>query len=1301
MWQTLSIGNLVLESAVEQWISNAGNGPVFPSSTSGLAAETSVGVVTDQCIGFLCNPTCTEQIIPFRVSSVFSPCTQNVVLIYVLLLLICMWLAFIWAYFSLRLFRYRASLYWTAFETGKPLPDFGYEAQRYRILNENPSDADPDELRELTSGSPAKPPQSGATQKRVEPSTSPSFNTADSQPIVPSLTTPLPSNSATAEALPAEEDDAIDLVALAEALTSKDKATRIAAKKAYKEHQKKAAERRKLEKKNQAEREYYLKEEQAKKEFQERQAQAGLATQQHKLEEDKRKKEAKAGKKKAKNASPKQNDDDIEIDNPMEASFAVSADGPASSAIQKLQKKAEDELLLEAAANDFRKVHLMVRDVSYWAPPRKRSGIIRRLFMRPSAEYQRFQILRNIDLAAKPGNVHALMGPSGSGKSTLLDVLALIRDSGYMKGSHYINGVRSDTPRAAFLRDWLRHNVSYVRQTDVLFPRMTVREHLQHAAWLLLPQFMPDCKKLRRVQQVIELLELDSCSETICGDGGVKFEGGISGGQRRRVSVATQLLRLPACLLLDEPTTGLDSTNALLLVQSLHTLARRGGLTVVMTIHQPRNEIFSLFDQLTVLASGKIVFSGTPSEAPGHFGIEQKRRDLSVANAILDKLAEASELEINNFQASYLTGSLGKRIAVEMKAEVTDFDDDMAADLQEVLRENALGEGRWSWESPSSTGLQMWVLMSRTMRRGGFDIRKSGILAAIGGCVVGLCFLDVNTVTSKTALCYLGVATMTFLQGAFLGDRYLAEKQMYDHESSAGSAVQWTAFLANQFIRDAVTSSVEAVMFGIPVYWIGGMLPFASNFFLYLLLLILVAHVCISWDVMVEIDRDNLRAAALVNVSYVGLGALFNGFIIQISDLPVYLSWLPYCMVTYWGFAAILVNEFAGNTFNCQGSVLDCALQTGDVFIVTLNFEHVDPFVSALVLCLMSILFRSLAIMDFFLRYVQGRGKGLKRIEGGSTLEDDENTKRPVFAGQVNKLGGVMRGMINQKGDAGKRMVDQQKLINKLETERVQAAGGGSGLVYQEEWDLVAGNDRANAYRVAASEPWYQVIFLSRAVLIILEVVDVATLAVVCALVVGFDSLRYFFLAFNTFFGLFFAVQFVVSLCFLVPITPKGPRDCTWAGANDFVAFVLTIADFVLIIELWTSQAFSASSSIGLSNITGQATFLTLAGLCRVFRLIRVYNFWFKVGRYHAVRAISWLIFAEQEKEEKMKKAQGIPVPPRGGSTFTSKVNAAIQDRRTIKSMRFVTSNPMWSSHVSSGVDISQTSPPNIDPNTF
>lgn len=194
-----------------------------------------------------------------------------------------------------------------------------------------------------------------------------------------------------------------------------------------------------------------------------------------------------------------------------------------------------------------------------------------------------------------PGSLSAIMGPSGCGKSTLLDILADRKTSGHVAGSILMNGHE----RGAYFK----RAAAYVMQFDALFEMLTVREMLTYTAELRITG-NDDEMKSERVQTVIDELDLGKVADSRIGGAGLR---GISGGQARRVTVGVELVTRPSVLFLDEPTTGLDAYSSLLLVRSLRALAD-SGRTVLCTIHQPRPDIFALFDTLLLMAAGEVAY---------------------------------------------------------------------------------------------------------------------------------------------------------------------------------------------------------------------------------------------------------------------------------------------------------------------------------------------------------------------------------------------------------------------------------------------------------------------------------------------------------------------------------------------------------------------------------------------------------------------------------------------------------------------------------------------------------------------
>ncbi|KAK1222001.1 FAD-dependent urate hydroxylase [Marasmius sp. AFHP31] len=218
-------------------------------------------------------------------------------------------------------------------------------------------------------------------------------------------------------------------------------------------------------------------------------------------------------------------------------------------------------------------------------------------------------ILSGISGTVKPGQVMAIMGASGAGKSTLLDILARKSKRGNVSGVTLVNGreVKDEEFRAV---------TGFVDQEDTLMRTLTVYETVLYSALLRLPREMSfEAKRFRTLETMNELGIL-GIKDMRIGETGNRS---ISGGEKRRVSIACELVTSPSILFLDEPTSGLDAFNAHNVVECLVSLARDYNRTVIFTIHQPRSNIVALFDQLVVLAKGKTVYSGEFSKCQEFF----------------------------------------------------------------------------------------------------------------------------------------------------------------------------------------------------------------------------------------------------------------------------------------------------------------------------------------------------------------------------------------------------------------------------------------------------------------------------------------------------------------------------------------------------------------------------------------------------------------------------------------------------------------------------------------------------------
>lgn len=214
--------------------------------------------------------------------------------------------------------------------------------------------------------------------------------------------------------------------------------------------------------------------------------------------------------------------------------------------------------------------------------------------------------MHNLSFTLKSGELVAVMGGSGVGKSTLLSLL-----NGTLKpqsGSITINGHDISEPQAKAL-------IGYVPQDDLLIEELTVYQNLWYTAKLCFDK-MPDEELGRKVDSILVQLGLEAAKDLKVGSPINKF---ISGGQRKRLNIALELIREPAILFLDEPTSGLSSTDTEKVINLLKEQTYKGKL-IIANIHQPSSDVYKLFDRLWLLDKGGYpIFDGNPIEAVSYF----------------------------------------------------------------------------------------------------------------------------------------------------------------------------------------------------------------------------------------------------------------------------------------------------------------------------------------------------------------------------------------------------------------------------------------------------------------------------------------------------------------------------------------------------------------------------------------------------------------------------------------------------------------------------------------------------------
>ena len=221
------------------------------------------------------------------------------------------------------------------------------------------------------------------------------------------------------------------------------------------------------------------------------------------------------------------------------------------------------------------------------------------------------EVLKSVTGYANPGEILTIMGSSGAGKTSFLSLISnqfVPSNNVQVSGNVKFNG--EDIKGYDFTS-----YVRYVMQEDILMPTLTPRESIEFAFWLKYGGSKAAMKD--HVDKIIEELNLKKCQYNFIGG---LVTRGLSGGERKRVCIATEMIADPSVLILDEPTSGLDSVSAKMVIKLLKQQASKGR-TIILTIHQPSRGIYELFDRLILMISGHFIYQGPAMEARSHFDV--------------------------------------------------------------------------------------------------------------------------------------------------------------------------------------------------------------------------------------------------------------------------------------------------------------------------------------------------------------------------------------------------------------------------------------------------------------------------------------------------------------------------------------------------------------------------------------------------------------------------------------------------------------------------------------------------------
>ncbi|KAG8486122.1 hypothetical protein CXB51_019472 [Gossypium anomalum] len=571
----------------------------------------------------------------------------------------------------------------------------------------------------------------------------------------------------------------------------------------------------------------------------------------------------------------------------------------------------------------------------------------------------RLLLLRGITGAFRPGVLTALMGVSGAGKTTLMDVLAGRKTGGYIEGSIKVSGF----PKT---QDTFARISGYCEQADIHSPHLTVHESVLYSASLrLAPEVNSETRKMF-VKEVMELVELNAWGQALVGLPGVN---GLSLEQRKRLTIAVELVANPSIIFMDEPTSGLDARAAAIVMRIVRKTVDTGR-TVVCTIHQPGIDIFETFDELLLMKQGgQEIYVGplghNSCELIKYFegieGVSKIKDGYNPSTWMLEISTAAQEMALGvDFADVYKNSELYKRNNALIEqlnmpspgAKELHFSTQYSQSFLSQFLACLWKQRCLYWRNTEYTAVRFFfttiiALMFGTMfwKVGSKRGRRQDLFNAMGSMYAAVLFIGVQNASSIQPVVNV-------------------ERTVFYREKAAGMYSPM-AYAFAQVAIELPYILVQTVTYGVIVYPLMAFEWSGARFFWYLFFAYFTFLFFTFFGMMTVAITPNYHIAGIISTAFYAIWNLFIGFLVPRTKIPIWWRWNYWICPLAWSLYGLTVSQFGE-----VEDVLDTGERTKDFLKSYFGFRHEFVGVVAVVMVGWAVVFAFLfavfiKILDF------------------------------------------------------------------------------------------------------------------------------------------------------------------------------------------------------------------------------------------------------------------------------------------------------------------------------------------------